>query len=134
MDVLKTLAIIASCIVLATVTAVPYFYSSSSSSGGDQTVHNDYGKEHKNIPLPKTPNYRKLISECGSINYRAIECDICKLFVSGLKNLVKKGSTQEDIVLFATKICSLFAIEDQRVCARITVEFKVRCHRSLFSL
>ena len=67
---------------------------------------------------------RKL--ECGTyVKYSAIDCDICVLFVEGLKALAEQGSTQQDVVDFTTAACRELKIEDDRVCAAITREFKV---------
>ena len=64
--------------------------------------------------------------ECGTfLKYSAIDCDICILFVNGLRALVDQGSTQEDVAVFATKVCKDLKIEDDRVCDAITQEYKV---------
>lgn len=63
--------------------------------------------------------------ECGTFfKYSAIDCDICILFVNGLRALVDQGSTQEDVAVFATKVCKDLKIEDDRVCDAITQEYK----------
>lgn len=66
--------------------------------------------------------------ECGVyVRYSAIDCDICILFVHGLKFLAEKNSTQEDVADFSKRVCTDLKIEDARVCAAITQEFKVIC-------
>ena len=65
-------------------------------------------------------------TECGTfLKYSAIDCDICILFVNGLRALVEQGSTQEDVAVFATRVCKDLRIEDDRVCDAITQEYKV---------
>ena len=65
-------------------------------------------------------------TECGTYKkYSAIDCDICVLFVEGLKALAEQGSTQQDVVDFTTAACRELKIEDDRVCAAVTREFKV---------
>lgn len=54
-----------------------------------------------------------------------IGCEVCKLAVEGLKDLVEKQSTEEDIVIFMTLICKKFDIEDDKVCDDIIKEYKV---------
>ena len=71
--------------------------------------------------------WRDRKTECGSIvSVSAFDCDICVFLVDGLVALVKKGSTQEDVVEFATKACIDLKIEDERVCKAVIPEFKVR--------
>lgn len=53
-----------------------------------------------------------------------IGCEVCKFAVEGLKDLVEKQSTEEDIVKFMTLICKKFDIEDDRVCDDIIKEYK----------
>ena len=81
--------------------------------------HNKFRRE---LELAKTQRQK----ECGTyVKYSAIDCDICILFVEGLKALVEQGSTQQDVVDFTTAACKELKIEDARVCTDITREFKV---------
>lgn len=54
-----------------------------------------------------------------------IGCEVCKLVVEGLKDLVEKQSIEEDIVIFMMFICKKFDIEDDKVCDDIIKEYKV---------
>lgn len=59
---------------------------------------------------------------CG--NLENIPCDVCKLFVVGLRALVGRQAPEADIVKFAIEICKTFHIEDERVCQGIVRMFK----------
>ena len=85
----------------------------------------------KTQELEQAKTQRK--KECGTfIKYSAIDCDICILFVNGLRVLVDQGSTQESVALFAARVCKDLKIEDDRVCDAITQEYKViRCFVNL---
>jgi hypothetical protein len=77
---------------------------------------------------PIHPKFRsfKYKTECGiPADLSFIGCEVCKLAVDGLQDLVKKQSSQEDIVEFMTFICQKFKIEDDRVCDAIIQEYKV---------
>lgn len=64
--------------------------------------------------------------ECGTlISVSKIDCEICDLLVTGLRSLAQRGSTQDDVVHFATKACIDLKIEDARICPAIVQEFKV---------
>ena len=85
-------------------------------------------KFRRELELAKTERKK----ECGTfVKFSAIDCDICILFVTGLNVLIEKGSTQEDVVEFTTKVCIDLKIEDERVCESITREFKVGVHISM---
>lgn len=74
--------------------------------------------------------------ECGTlVGVSAVDCKLCALFVSGTRDLIEKGSTQADIVTFATITCTELKIEDDRVCKAVVQEFKVSscCVRALQS-
>lgn len=60
---------------------------------------------------------------CG--NLENIPCDVCKLFVVGLRELVGRQAPEADIVKFAIELCDTFHIEDERVCQGIVRMFKV---------
>ncbi|KAH3885331.1 sphingomyelin phosphodiesterase-like [Dreissena polymorpha] len=63
--------------------------------------------------------------ECGTlVGVSAVDCEVCALFVSGARGLIEKGSTQADIVQFATFTCIKLKIEDDRVCKAVVQEFK----------
>lgn len=73
-------------------------------------------------PKFKTSRYK---TECGTLaDLSFIGCEVCKFAVEGLKDLVEKQSTEEDIVKFMTLICKKFDIEDDRVCDDIIKEYK----------
>lgn len=79
-------------------------------------------KYPEELTLAKTDRKR----ECGTlISISKIDCEICVLFVKGLRTLVQKGSTQDDVVEFTTKACIDLKIEDARICPAIVQEFKV---------
>lgn len=59
---------------------------------------------------------------CG--NLENIPCDVCKLFVVGLRELVGRQAPEADIVKFAIELCDTFHIEDERVCQGIVRMFK----------
>lgn len=82
--------------------------------------------EHSATPThPKFQSY-KYKTECGILaDLSFIGCEVCTLAVDGLQDLVKKQSSQEDIVEFMTFICQKFKIEDDRVCGAIIQEYKV---------
>lgn len=64
--------------------------------------------------------------ECGTlVSVSAIDCELCYSFVSFARYLVEKGSTQQEIVKFATSACIALKIEDERVCRAVVEEFKV---------
>lgn len=73
--------------------------------------------------------------ECGSIvSVSKIDCKLCVGVVHLLRDLVIKGSTQEDIVKVATKACIDLKIEDARVCPAIVEEFKAELFGVLLKL
>lgn len=93
--------------------------------------HVSGGKYHEtftidSVTLPPATQ-RRFTTECGVITNLngAIGCDVCKLFVGGLQDLIQKRKSEADIVEFATIICKTFKIEDDRVCDDITFQFKV---------
>lgn len=93
-----------------------------------QTYLASFAEKHrKELKLAKKDRKR----ECGTIvSVSKIDCKICVLFVDGIKDLVAKGSTQDDVARFSTKACIDLQIEDERVCKAIIQECKVR---SVFS-
>ena len=54
----------------------------------------------------------------------SISCEVCKLLVFTVQDLIKTNASQEDIVKISTAICIDFKIEDKRVCDGITKEFR----------
>ena len=91
----------------------------------DSDLHKYSKKFSREIELAK--GQRK--KTCGIyVKYSAIDCDVCILFVHGLKILAEKGSTQEDVADFSKHVCIDLKIEDERVCAAITQEFKVKLY------
>lgn len=92
----------------------------------------EYSKKFgRELELAKTQRKK----ECGTyIKFSSVDCDICILFVSGLKALVEKGSTQDDVAKFATKACKDLKIEDDRVCTAITQEYKVHIKFPMYYL
>ena len=60
---------------------------------------------------------------CGNIE--SIPCDICTVFVHGLRALVNRQASEEEIIKFAEEVCKTFKIEDNRVCQGVVQMFKV---------
>lgn len=128
----KLLIIVSLCIFTITFVTAPWVYSLYKGGDGARLdaeptpAPTDHPRtENKYLPTRAAP-FRRFLSKCGTVDFSAIGCDLCKVIVSGLKNLVSKKSTREDVVIFATEICKLFRIEDFRVCDSITVQFQVR--------
>lgn len=125
----KTLLTVLLCTVFLTLACVPMVYTRYKNSGDvgeSNAVHADRLhplSENQYLPS-KVPKYKRVMSTCGTFDFGEIGCSICKVVVSGLQNLVRKKSTQEDVVVFATEICKVFEIEDSRVCDSITIQFK----------
>lgn len=89
-----------------------------------------HSNDHPRIPsaTPRNPKFKtsRYKTECGTLaDLSFIGCEVCKLAVEGLKDLVEKQSTEEDIVTFMTLICKKFDIEDNKVCDNIIKEYKV---------
>jgi hypothetical protein len=59
---------------------------------------------------------------CGNVD--SIKCDICTVFVNGLRTLVGRQASEKDIVNFSIEVCEFFKIEDHRVCQGIVRMFK----------
>lgn len=60
---------------------------------------------------------------CGNIE--SISCDICRVFVAGLRLLVSRQAPEEDIIAFSIEVCQKFNIEDDKVCKGVVYMFKV---------
>lgn len=89
-----------------------------------------HSNDHPRTPsaTPRNPKFKtsRYKTECGTLaDLSFIGCEVCKLAVEGLKDLVEKQSTEEDIVTFMTLICKKFDIEDDKVCDDIIKEYKV---------
>nr|XP_034338737.1 sphingomyelin phosphodiesterase [Crassostrea gigas] len=88
-----------------------------------------HSNDHPRIPsaTPRNPKFKtsRYKTECSTLtDLSFIGCEVCKLAVEGLKDLVEKQSTEEDIVIFMTLICKKFDIEDDKVCDDIIKEYK----------
>lgn len=59
---------------------------------------------------------------CGNIE--SISCDICRVFVAGLRLLVSRQAPEEDIIAFSIEVCQKFNIEDDKVCKGVVYMFK----------
>ena len=86
--------------------------------------HYYYGNDSDTIIHVKKfrPNPRMRIV-CGNVD--SIKCDICTVFVNGLRTLVGRQASEKDIVNFSIEVCEFFKIEDHRVCQGIVRMFKV---------
>lgn len=62
---------------------------------------------------------------CGNIE--SISCDICRVFVTGLRLLISRQASEEEIISFSIEVCEKFKIEDEKVCKGVVYMFKV-CH------
>ncbi|XP_062576027.1 sphingomyelin phosphodiesterase-like [Saccostrea cucullata] len=85
------------------------------------------GTTQRHDVITRHPKFRssKYKTECGILtDLSFIGCEVCTLVVDGLKDLVEKQSSQEDIVEFMTFVCKKFKIEDDRVCEAIVKEYK----------
>ena len=85
--------------------------------------HYYYGNDSDTIIHVKKfrPNPRMRIV-CGNVD--SIKCDICTVFVNGLRTLVGRQASEKDIVNFSIEVCEFFKIEDHRVCQGIVRMFK----------
>lgn len=86
--------------------------------------HYYYGNDTDTIIHVKEfrPNPRMRVV-CGNVD--SIKCDICTVFVDGLRTLVGRQAPEKDIIDFSIEVCELFKIEDHRVCQGIVHMFKV---------
>ncbi|XP_072029445.1 sphingomyelin phosphodiesterase-like [Amphiura filiformis] len=53
-----------------------------------------------------------------------LSCDLCKLLVGMIDDLIDANRTEEEVVVIATQFCITFKIESERVCTLVTKEFK----------
>ncbi|XP_021346360.1 sphingomyelin phosphodiesterase-like [Mizuhopecten yessoensis] len=115
----KTVLLVSLCAVIVTLVSAPWVYNRYKSGSETErdvavpadTVHPMF--ENRYLPS-KVPSYKRFVSKCGTMDFGAVGCSICKVAVAGLQSLVKKKSTQEDVVVFATELCKVFEIEDSR--------------------
>ena len=54
-----------------------------------------------------------------------LSCDLCKVIVGVIDDLISANKTEEEVVAIATEICIAFKIESERVCKAVTIEYKV---------
>ena len=55
-----------------------------------------------------------------------LDCDLCKVLVGVIDDLIDANRTEEEVVVIATEICIALKIESERVCRLVTKEYKVR--------
>nr|XP_022336528.1 sphingomyelin phosphodiesterase-like [Crassostrea virginica] len=112
--------------LLLSLLAVALLVSSSPLLFAPNRHSSDNPEEFSATPRnPKFKTSRTYKTECGVLtDLSFITCEVCKLAVEGLKALVEKQSSEEEIVEFMTFICKKFHIEDDRVCEDITREYK----------
>lgn len=100
----------------------------------DTFVRLDYKFRWNSIEVPRrfvfsqyaeynVPEHPRLEVDCGTIV--GVSCELCRVFFFGLKELVARGTTQDEILDFAVNVCVRFKIEDPRVCKAICREFAV---------
>ncbi|KAJ8312503.1 hypothetical protein KUTeg_009876 [Tegillarca granosa] len=126
MDILYVKLFVLISLLVTITSSFSYIYSNHSSQSKTNSGENTYLDfvkfRQKHVPKHGSKNHGLYKAECGTL--RGIDCTLCKLVVRGLKGLAEKGSTQEEVIKYATEACIRLKIEDKRVCRSITVEFK----------
>ena len=78
------------------------------------------------LPLKSQPVSRPDPEGAKSVAQPAgfISCTACGVLVATLQDLVRKNSSEEEIVPVSRAICIDFKIQDERVCTGVTKEYK----------